>query len=241
MGRLPRRYLAWLAAPLLLEVACATPKPPEQPPVVHPVIVETTREPPPPPPERELYTAQEALDDVLSGQLEYIGTGRWPGVERSRACAFRNRRVVIVNDYCTLKETEAFRIEVYSPERGRVRIYAETHGALSAHRRRDYFTFMVESAPVPTSDARIPPLTLATSYDQLRSYEQQRYEAYLPSCYGGEQHQQNVGGCLGSLAPRASQWTAQNHTFVERASDEWYRVVRQMRDLAQHYGAAQDD
>lgn len=193
-----------------------------------------------PPPERKLYSAQEALDDVLSGELEYLGTGRWPGVERSRACAFRNQRVLIVNDYCTLSETQAFRIEIYSPERGRVRIYAETHGALSAHRRRDYFSFMVESSPVPT-DPRLPPLTLAASYDQLRSYEQQRYEAFLPGCYGGEQHQQHVGGCLGALAPRASEWAADNRAFLERASDEWYRVVRQMRELATRYGAVQDD
>ena len=205
------------------------------------MVAPTVREPEPEPPARSLYSAQDALNDVLSSDLQYIGTGRWPGVERSRACAFRNQRVVIVNDYCTLKETEAFRIEVYSPERGRVRIYAETHGALSAHRRRDYFTFMVESAPVPNTDARIPALTLATSYDQLRSYEQQHYEAYLPSCYGGEQHRQKVGGCLGALGPRANEWATENRAFLERASDEWYRVVRQMRELAGHYGAVQDD
>lgn len=183
-----------------------------------------------------LYSAQEALHDVLSGPLEYIGTGKWPGVERSRACAFRNQRVVVVNAYCTLNEQQAFRIDVYSPERGRVRIYAETRGTVSARQRRDYFTFMVESGPPPSTAAHLPPLTLAMPYEALRQYEQKRYEAFLPGCFGGEQNDRPVGACLGTLEPRHDEWAAQNRTFLERASDDWYRVIREMRTLATRYG-----
>jgi hypothetical protein len=198
--------------------------------------VSVERREPIPVPERGLYSAEEALRDAFSGELEYIGTGRWPGVERSRACAFRNQRVVIVNAYCTLYETPAFRIDIYSPERGRVRIYAEATGAVSVRARSDYFTFMVESSPAPSSEAHIPPLTLAMAYEELRGYEQLRYQAFLPSCYGGEQNARNVGGCLGSLAPRTSEWTEQNLAFLEHANDDWYRVVRQLRALAARYG-----
>jgi len=183
-----------------------------------------------------LYSAEEALRDVLSSELEYVGTGRWPGVERSRGCAFRNQRVTIVNAYCTLNEMQAFRIDVFSPERGRVRIYAETRGALSARRRKDYFTFMVESSPPPSAAAGIAPLTLAMPYEALRSYEQQRYDAFLPGCFGGEQNERPVGGCLGELAPQHGEWAAQNRAFLEHASDDWYRVIRQMRTLAARYG-----
>ncbi len=198
-------------------------------------------EPPAKAAELGLYSAEEALSDAVSGPLEYIGTGRWPGVERSRACAFRNRRVVLVNAYCTLNETPAFRIDIFSPERGRVRIYAEAHGAVSARERRDYYTFMVESSPPPSSDARLPPMTLAMGYDALRSYEQQRYEAYLPSCYGGTQHGRRVGGCLGSLELRTNDWAEQHHAFLERANDDWYRLIRELRTLAGRYGAAQEN
>jgi hypothetical protein len=223
---------------MLFGVACATRRPIERPPVRAP-IVETHE--PPPIPEPGLYSAQEALSDALSGELEYIGTGRWPGVERSRACAFRNQRVVVINAYCTLNETQAFRIDFYSPERGRVRIYAEAHGAVSVRQRSDYFTFMVESSPTPRSELGVPPLTLSMPYEELRSYEQRRYEAFLPSCYGGEQNTQNVGGCLGSLSPRASEWAAQNSGFVERANDDWYRLIHQLRALATRYGTSQED
>ena len=188
-----------------------------------------------------LYSAQEALRDVLSGPLEYIGTGRWPGVERSKACAYRNQRVLIVNAYCTLTETQAFRIEVYSPERGRVRIYAETRGVVSTHPRSDYFTFMVESGPPPSAAAHLPSLSLSMPYDELRRYEQKRYEAYLPGCFGGQQNSRPIGGCLGVLAPRQSEWTEENRGFLEQANDDWYRVVRDLRALATRHGFEPND
>jgi hypothetical protein len=223
----------WLAHALLclLASACATSKPVEPP--ARPAVVEVR---PGTVQARGLYGAEEALSDVLSGELHYIGTGRWPGVERSRACAFRNQRVVIVNAYCTLNEAEAFRIDVYSPERGRVRIYAEANGAVSARQRADYFSFMVESGQPPSAETGIPPLTLAMSYEELRQYEQRRYDAFLPGCFGGEQHERDVGGCLGTLAPRHGEWAAQNRAFLDRASADWYRVIRQMRSLASQYG-----
>lgn len=227
------------AALLVLAAACGTSKPSQHPPPPRPTGFRISTTPPPAP--KGLYSAQEALRDVLSGELEYIGTGRWPGVERSRACAFRNQRVVIVNAYCTLNEVNAFRIDVYSPQRGSVRIYAETKGALSTRQRRDYFTFTVESSPPPSSAARLPPLRLAMPYEELRSYEQKRYEAFLPGCFGGEKYEQPVGGCLGELAPRHTEWAAQNRAFLDRASDDWYRVIRQMRTLAARYGVHPED
>lgn len=187
-------------------------------------------------PPDDLYTADEGLRDVLSGELEYLGTGRWPGIERSRACAFRNGRVLIVNVYCTRTETPAFRVDVYSPTRGRVRIYAEANGPVSTRVRSDYFTFMVEGGLPPAPDAAIGHLALNMNYQELSRYEEQRYRAYLPGCFAGERFQQPVSGCLGALAARQGEWTARNQGFVQRANDDWYRVIRELRELATRYG-----
>lgn len=222
-----------LVTTMLLLAACASSKPAEPPARPGPAVVRK----PAPPREAALYTADEALRDVLSSELEHVGTGRWPGVERSRACAFRNQRVLVVNAYCTLHETNAFRLDVYSPERGRVRIYAEALGAVSARRRAEYFSFLVESSPPPGPNARLPPVALTMSYDDLSRYEQARYDAFLPGCFGGEQHHRRVGGCLDALAPREPEWSAQHRAFLERASDDWYRVVHHLRALAARYGA----
>jgi hypothetical protein len=229
----------WLASGFLLVcAACRTSKPVERP--VPGTAPAGDIRVPTPPPAYELYAADEALRDVLSGELTYLGTGRWPGIERSFACAFRNQRVLVVNVYCTLTESHAFRIDVYSPERGRIRIYAEASGPVSARNRADYFTFMAESGFPPGPELRIPAVALTMSYEDLRSHEQQRYDAFLPGCFGGEQHQRSVGGCLGSLAARESDWTARNRSFLAYANDDWYRVIRQMRALAERHGRAPD-
>jgi hypothetical protein len=223
----------------LLAAACSTTARPTQRPARSastvtsvPVIPEA--------PAEGLYAPDDALRDVLSGPLEYLGTGPWPGTNRTQACAFRNQRVVVVNVYCTLSEAQAFRVDVYSPTRGRARVYAEAKAPLSARRRGDYFTFTAESEPAPGPGAPLPKLSLAMSFNQLRAYDEQRYNAYLPACYGGVELSRKRGGCLSTLAPRAGEWAARNRAFLERANDDWYRVVRDMRALASRYGREPD-
>lgn len=183
-----------------------------------------------------LYAADEALRDALSGPWEYLGTGPWPGIERARACAFRNDRVLIVNVYCTITETQAFRVNVYSPEHGCVRIYAESNGPVSKRKRSEYFTFMAESEPLPGPGLPISRLALSMSFGELRAYDRQRYEAFLPVCYGGEQLSRSRSGCLGALTVHADAWSNRNRAFLERANADWYRLVHAMRFLAHRYG-----
>lgn len=188
-----------------------------------------------------LYAPDEALRDALSGPLEYVGTGQWHGSNRTTACAFRNQRVLIVNVYCTLTETQAFRVDVFSPTRGRVRIYAEAKGTVSSNMRQNYFTFMAESEPPPRPETYVPPLTLAMSFQQLQTYEERRYSAYLPACYGGVELQRPKGGCLGALKGRDNEWTTRNRSFLDYANQDWYQVVRQMRALATKYGGKESE
>lgn len=243
MQALKRSHRGFGLTPWLLLAACATQSPSERPAPPRAAV----REPAPEPETTvkvaavpELYAADEALRDVLSGELQFIGLGRWPGVARSHACAFRNDHVLVVNVYCTLTELPAFRIEVYSPARGRVRIYAEANGPVSTRARGDYFTFVAESGAPPGPETRIQPLVLSMAYPDLRDYEQRRYEAYLPSCFGGEQHDKPLGGCLGDLGPKRDEWSARNRAFLEHANDDWYRALRLLRALAARYGTNPD-
>jgi hypothetical protein len=224
---------------LLLSAACATAaKPAARPPQrstpvavqphVQPTAMATVEE--------SLYSPGSALTDVLSGELEYVGTGHWTGVERLWACVFRNDRVVVVNVYCTVTDSHAFSIEVLSPKRGYVRIYAEADGPIGIRDRALYFSFNAASEVPPEPATGIPPLTLTMSYKQLRDYDQHRYDAFLPSCYGGTKNKEPLGGCLGALAARKAQWAAENRRFLEEASGDWYQVVREMRALAVRHG-----
>jgi hypothetical protein len=228
--------LLWLAS--VFVVACATAtvvEPPVQAKAPVPQVVPAVQAPLPAPREG-LYAADEALRDALSSSWQHVGTGRWPGINRMYSCAFRNERVLIVNVYCGTVDARAFRLDVYSPKRGRVRIYAEASGPILARVRQQYFTFMAESEPPPGPEAHMPPLALTMSFAQLRAYDEQRYRAYLPACFGGQEHARARADCVGTLAERGSEWASQNRSFLDGANDDWYRVVRAMRVLATRYG-----
>ena len=114
-----------------------------------------------------LYPLDEALKDALSGPWKHLGTGRWHGNFSVPACAYRNDRVFLVNVYCTRKELQAFRIDVYSPTRGWVSIYAEAKVPVSTVRRRDYFSFNAAAQPPPRPQAGLPPLALTMLFPEL--------------------------------------------------------------------------
>ena len=82
----------------------------------------------------------------------------------------------------------------------------------------------------------MPQLGLGMSFDELRAYDERRYDAFLPACYGGTQLSKPQGGCLGTLAGHAPQFAARSRAFLEQANDDWYRVIREMRVLAAQYG-----
>jgi hypothetical protein len=207
------------------------PPPPPPPPLPPPPVVEAPRPEP-----TGLYSLSEALADALSGPWTHIGTGPWPGNHRIHACAYRNDKVIVVNVYCTLKEVKAFRVDVFSPTRGRVRIYAEGKAPISTLTRRDYFSFNAETQPPPGPRTRLPPVTLTMSYPELLNYDERRYQAFLPSCYGGVEIHRRQGGCLRNLAPRLSEWGQANNAFLREPPEDWYRIVRELRALAQQHG-----
>jgi hypothetical protein len=183
-----------------------------------------------------VYGLNEAVQDALSGPWTYIGVGPWTGSNRVQACAYRNDRVIVVNVYCTISEVKAFRVDVFSPTRGRVRIYAEAKAPVSTVTREDYFTFNAESEPLPGWRVRLPPVSLTMSFPELQDYDLRRYQGFLPSCYGGVEINRPQGGCLRELAPRAAEWAATNRSFLRTPPEDWYRVVRELRALARQHG-----
>jgi hypothetical protein len=223
---------------VLVAIGCARVNPPE--PVPEALPQEPLPPPPPvvppPAPPRGIYSLEEAVKDALSGGLTYIGTGPWTGNQRVHACAYRNDRVIVVNVYCTLKEVKAFRVDVFSPTRGRVRIYAEAKAPISTLTRKDYFSFNGESEPAPGPHANLPPFALTMTFPQLLDYDGRRYQRFLPSCYGGVEIHRPQGGCLRGLSSHAREWADDNRAFLREPPDDWYRIVRELRALASLHG-----
>ncbi len=229
----------------LLALGCGRPpaperRPPPPPPAERPAAPPPPRAPAPPvaqqPKPSGLYALDEAVADVLSGPLTYLGTGPWTGNQRFKACAYRNERVLVVDGYCTIKEAKAFKVEVFSPTRGRVRLYAEAKAPISTITRRHYFTFTGGSEPPPRARTRLPPVTLTMSFPELLAYDQRRYQAFPPSCFGGVEVHKRQGGCLGELAGRRTEWAKTNQPFLKEPPAAWYRIISDLRAQARQHG-----
>lgn len=171
-----------------------------------------------------LYTVDEALDDALAGPLTFIGTGDWYGLFSIHACAYRNDRVIVVNEYCTGKEMPAFGLTVLSPTRGRTHVYAEAEAPISTVERSAYFSFRVETEP-PAAD----PLSLAFTYAELRAWDERRALARKEVCFVGTDGK----GCLAdAAAPNVEAWSAAGAAFVAEPGARWRRIVEALRARA---------
>ena len=199
--------------------------------------------PPPPvveapkPAKHEMYTLDEAVADALASPLVYIDTGAWFGMFRVHACLYHNDRVLVVNVYCTKsKEMTAFRVDVFSPTRGRVTIYAEAKAPISTITRAQYFTFKAEAEPA----ANLPPLALDMTLTRLREADEARYNKNGPTCWGGidvvYKQKAPTGQCRSSLASHGPAWSERNLPFLTEPPPAWYDLVRELRKRAQHDG-----
>jgi hypothetical protein len=215
----------WLTA--CFAAGCFTDPPPTQnptPPVVN--------EPPPRPAGDLPYPLDEAVADALASPLTHVATGPWFGIYRVDACMYRNDRVLVVDVYCTTKEMSSFRVDVFSPTRGRVTIYAEATKPISTLTRADYFTFKAEVEPA----TNIPRITLDMPLTRLRAADEARYKKTGPACWGGIEivyrAARPTGQCRGELEPKGAAWSDRNLPFLTHANGDWYRLVRELRAQA---------
>ena len=226
--------MRWLIA--LLAVGCYRDASPPSPPTTPTTTASPPLEVAAPPEPGGIYALDEAVADALDGPWQHVGTGDWFGIFRIHACVYRNRRVFIVNIYCTKQEMTSFGLVVLSPARGRAYIYAEATAPISGLQRRDYFTFKGEAEPAH-ADERLPPLELGFSYRELRAWDERRYNHYLPACYGGVEMARRAGGrpqggCLKELEASAPAWIARNRAFLDEPPAGWYRLIRELRARA---------
>lgn len=204
--------------------SAVAPEPPPSRPVVDAATpTDASTEPDPlDAPATPLYTITEALDDVLSGPLVFVGTGEWFGNYSIHACVYRNARVFVVNVYCTAKETPAFSLVVLSPSRGRVVAYAEADVAISTLVREGYNTFRVEA-----QEAALDPLALSFTYAELRAWDERRYNTYAPACWV-----ETSATCPPELESLLAAWAPAGDAFIAAPPPTWYRLVKDLHTRA---------
>ena len=171
------------------------------------------------PPAEPLYTVTEAFEDIASGPLEFIGTGEWYGNFSIHGCAYRNKRVIVAYQYCTMKEQPALGLTVISPTKGRINIYAESEGPISTRTRADYFSFRIEG------ERPFEGIELSTTYADLRAWDERRYNAHVGVCW-----YENGVDCSNGAAP--GDWGESAKAFIDEPPAEFYRLAKDLHARA---------
>lgn len=184
------------------------------------------------------YPPADAITDALSGPLEYIGTGSWPGIFQIPSCAYRNARVVVIDVYCTRKEINTFSVLVYHPERGRVQLYAEARAPISTLERGQYVIWKAHSDELPAT----PALALSATREQLTAYEERRNALNLPGCWAEHWTQappgrsMPPGRCYKKTKEVEAAWNPVGDAFLQTPPEGWYPLVKTIRALAERHG-----
>jgi hypothetical protein len=171
------------------------------------------------PPAQPLYTITEALEDIASGPLKFVGTGEWFGNYSIHACAYRNERVIVVNEYCTTREQVALGLIVISPTRGHLKVYAEAEKPISTITRADYFTFRVEVEPP------FEGIELTSTYAELRAWDELRYNGHVGGCW-----YENSAACAEDASP--GEWGESAKAFITEPPAEFYRLTKDLHKRA---------
>lgn len=168
------------------------------------------------------YAPDEAIVDALSGPLEIVGVGAWPGVFRRLSCIYRNRQVFVVDEKCSdPREPASLLVHVLSPTRGKATLFAEAGTPIGRALRPDYKAFGVGSAA-----PRQPPASLAASmsYEDVVAYETDSPGSVRGTCSAGTHRPQ--GFCSKGVATTAAEFAASVEPFLRAPPAAWYDLVR---------------
>lgn len=192
--------------------------------------------PPPPagsaaPATPSLYAPGEAVSDALSGPLEIVGVGEWPGTFRRLACIYRNARVLVVDERCSdPAEPTGLLVHVLSPSRGRATIFVEAGAAISRARRPGYKSIGVASAAPRERSA----LDAAKSCEEVIASETDAPGKIRAMCSAGTQSPK--GSCSKGAGTTAEAYAATVEPFLREPPTGWYDLVRSLVGLrAQAY------
>ncbi len=166
---------------------------------------------------------------MMSTPLAFIGTGEWYGVAPYPPCAYKNARVIVLDNYCTTrKEISTFGVDVYSPTKGWFQIYATARGGkpVSQTPRSEYGSFIITSGPAPRAGQVKVALSFDMTYKQVERYEGARAGANLPACWEGV-HAHPASGCSQVLPESAARtFKAKYQDFMRNPPQRWYEFAR---------------
>jgi hypothetical protein len=174
-----------------------------------------------------LYGIDEAIDDVLSDKLSYVGSfvPRYAEDGKMKMCVYRGRKTVVFMFYCTKKSVSAESLSIHNidPRKGSVEVYAEVpeHVDVTKVKRDRYYdlNFRV-STGAPDS------FNFNDSIAGFRAYDDVRSKNPGAACQSTRTFPKL---CKPAFASELETWATPAERFWNKPGKNWYKLVKLMK------------
>lgn len=181
------------------------------------------------------YTPQEAMADINSGELTFMGRHKFPVSDSNYTCVFKSAKAYILYNNCMAKrnEAQATDIEVISFDGGMLSFYVENgssnNGPISEMDRSQYdgsWKFYY----TPSSPAH------NLNISQLKDYRGDLTSYKDGACWIGTQGNaqdmsSNKVQCYGNASAHLQEWAPHADRFWRNPGPEWHQAKRNLRHL----------
>lgn len=175
------------------------------------------------------YSPEDALKDINSGKLTFLGRDLFPGSDQNRTCVYKSDKAYILYNNCmsSKKEAPATDIEVISFDGGVIRFYVENGqnpAPISTLPRSAYDSaWTVSFSPGPA--------TGNIGIAELKAYKEKVTPSKSGGCSVGNafgaQNMDTKGFCYGGY--KSPEWTAGAERFWKEPGEEWLKAKQLLR------------
>lgn len=180
-----------------------------------------------------VYTPQQALADINSGKLEFMGRELMPGSGQNRTCIYKSERAYILYGNCMAnkKESHALDIEVIAFDGGKFSFYNESYNESkpnSQAQRAEYDgTWTISYTPTPKPGN----LNIKGIMDYMVAAQNSPDGACYIGKSAGAQDMTSKSSCFGKQASNLSSWGPAAESFWYRPDASWYETQLKLRRL----------
>jgi hypothetical protein len=175
-----------------------------------------------------MYPPADALVDALSSPLEFLAFIKSDPHDVPQ-CAYRNKTVFVLNEYCTKREIHSTGITVIHPARGTVHFYAEAKSPISTTPRDDWDHWHFET------DDPYPGASIAMSWPEIQKHESRRGQFQEARCWASLTAERG-GACTNKTDDIAQGWPGVYRPMLKEPPETWSTLVKLLRTLARNDG-----
>ena len=173
-------------------------------------------------------TPQEAIEDVNSGKLTFLGREKFPGSFQNYTCVFKSESAYVLYHNCmgNKKESPSMDMEIISFDGDITSFYIEnkkTDIPVSERVRSQYdMSWRVGHTPSPP----VGNLTVSEIIVFREKYDESSEGCFIGSTFKAKDMNSKVQ-CFGGVV--APEWTTAAESFWKKPGKEWYQTKKHLR------------